>query len=415
MLPSSPTFSRSVSAISPSLSATLAPTTASISTALTAPSATPPRFLTPPASWPLLPSPDPPAAPVRPGPLFLTGLNFTLATSFFLTSFPLPQFPRLYPSPCLPAPLLLPTPFQAPLPFPQFLFALVYLPSPIRAVVGFVPANFSPPPSLLPLPTSRPYGFPCSLKACPRLAILPASFRLFLSLPPSLVPTPPRSLIPCCLCFSPTLITLLTNLVFSPLPCPCLIPLLLTSCTRSVPPLPPTRLHCLPAFFLPRFLLTFYSTTAPPLLPSCFHTNSSLRICSFSLSLTLYPLLTSPRRPFVPTPCPPAALPPASVHLPSALTASGNLLGTHAAPTAFRNDPGLPLISLDDKVERWTCALCDFICGPALHIAITHIQSDCHSTRVKALTHRPAAKVTYGPWRALTFLQKPEVIAFLNG
>ncbi|CAI5967972.1 unnamed protein product [Closterium sp. NIES-65] len=96
-------------------------------------------------------------------------------------------------------------------------------------------------------------------------------------------------------------------------------------------------------------------------------------------------------------------------------TTSRNILGNHAAPTTFRNDPGLIYIALDDKVETWTCALCDFTCDAALDSAMVHIQSELHASRGKATAHRPAAKEAFGPWRALTLQQKPKVAAFLRG
>ncbi|CAI5478339.1 unnamed protein product [Closterium sp. Yama58-4] len=145
------------------------------------------------------------------------------------------------------------------------------------------------------------------------------------------------------------------------------------------------------------------------------------------VSLTDFPLsnlsLTTP-------PCPKPPSPPAPLHLDfcpppchlrppllpmNAPYLTGNILGNHAAPTAFRNDPGLLFIGLDDQVETWTCALCDFTCGAALDSAMDHIQSDEHTTRVKATVHRPAAKEAFGPWRALTMQQKPQIAAFLRG
>ncbi|CAI5499261.1 unnamed protein product [Closterium sp. Naga37s-1] len=114
-------------------------------------------------------------------------------------------------------------------------------------------------------------------------------------------------------------------------------------------------------------------------------------------------------RPSPRPPCPPL-LPPTAPSL------AGNTLGNHAAPTAFRSDPGLLYIGLGDWVEYWTCALCDFTCSAALDSAMEHIQSDLHATRVKASAHRPAAKEEFCPWSALTLLQqKAPVAAFLRG
>ncbi|CAI5978764.1 unnamed protein product [Closterium sp. NIES-64] len=114
-------------------------------------------------------------------------------------------------------------------------------------------------------------------------------------------------------------------------------------------------------------------------------------------------------------------LPPTALSSPPSPTALSfprppcNILGNHAAPTTFRNDPGLIYIGLDDKVETWTCALCDFTCGAALDSAMVHIQSELHASRVKVTAHRPAAKEAFGPWRALTLQRKPTVAAFLRG
>ncbi|CAI5959364.1 unnamed protein product [Closterium sp. NIES-65] len=157
----------------------------------------------------------------------------------------------------------------------------------------------------------------------------------------------------------------------------------------------------LPSPSLSPLFLTAPSPTSPTprLLPS----PPSLPIPLLSFPPTLNPAFPTPPHSFHP---PPSQGP----------NCNRNLLGTHAAPTAFRNDPGLLYIGLDDWVEYWTCALCDFTCGAALDSAMEHIQSYLHATRVKASAHRPAAKDDFGPWRALTLLQqKAPVTAFLRG
>ncbi|CAI5518633.1 unnamed protein product [Closterium sp. Naga37s-1] len=112
------------------------------------------------------------------------------------------------------------------------------------------------------------------------------------------------------------------------------------------------------------------------------------------------PLGPHPHLPHLPhspdSPCPPYSCtsvhplaPPAPPLLPpTAPSLAGNLLGNHAALTAFRNDPGLLYIGLDDWVKYWTCTPCDFTYGAALDSAMEHIQSDLHATRVKASAHR---------------------------
>ncbi|CAI5474420.1 unnamed protein product [Closterium sp. Yama58-4] len=86
---------------------------------------------------------------------------------------------------------------------------------------------------------------------------------------------------------------------------------------------------------------------------------------------------------------------------------NGQILGSHAAPTAIRNDPGLLLIGLDSEMETWTCVLCEFQCGHALDSAMAHIASPTHSARLRATAHLPAAKDKYSTWRAMTLLETP--------
>ncbi|CAI5941291.1 unnamed protein product [Closterium sp. NIES-65] len=125
----------------------------------------------------------------------------------------------------------------------------------------------------------------------------------------------------------------------------------------------------------------------------------------------LLPIVPTPPLFSPPTPAPPRQQPPPQEPSAASSFSPCNILGNHAAPTTFRNDPGLLYVGLDDKVETWTCALCDFTCGAALDSAMVHIQSAMHTSRVKAMAHRPAAKEAFGPWSA----QKPSVATFLRG
>ncbi|CAI5512089.1 unnamed protein product [Closterium sp. Naga37s-1] len=171
------------------------------------------------------------------------------------------------------------------------------------------------------------------------------------------------------------------------------------------PPPTPASPHSLPVQPHPLGPIPHLGPGLWPFAPHCTHPT---------------PLLTPHSCPPLPTTSPtgtlrclfplsPSALSPPSS--PIALSSPCNILGNHAAPTTFRNDPGLLYVGLDDKVETWTCALCDFTCGAALDSAMVHIQSAMHTSRVKAMAHRPAAKEAFGPWSA----QKPSVAAFLRG
>ncbi|CAI5996302.1 unnamed protein product [Closterium sp. NIES-64] len=95
---------------------------------------------------------------------------------------------------------------------------------------------------------------------------------------------------------------------------------------------------------------------------------------------------------------------------------SGNLLGNHAALTAFRNDPGLLYIGLDDWVKYWTCTPCDFTYGAALDSAMEHIQSDLHATRVKASDHRRQGRIwpAYSPGCSRRLSWLPSFAAVLS-
>ncbi|CAI5514716.1 unnamed protein product [Closterium sp. Naga37s-1] len=238
------------------------------------------------------------------------------------------------------------------------------------------PTNSPPTRTLPPLP---PPLADCTLfrnpPLCPLPSLLPRSLQKTAPLPTPMLAcrcSPPRTHLP----FHPPLVS------SPPFPGP------------PNTPTPPPRLPPLPAPPSPRSLpdqptRSPLSQSSPPRPPPARPPQPSLR--------------PSPR-----PPCPPL-LPPTAPSL------AGNTLGNHAAPTAFRNDPGLLYIGLGDWVEYWTCALCDFTCGAALDSAMEHIQSDLHATRVKASAHRLAAKEEFGPWSALTLLQqKAPVAAFLR-
>ncbi|CAI7773053.1 unnamed protein product [Closterium sp. NIES-54] len=150
-------------------------------------------------------------------------------------------------------------------------------------------------------------------------------------------------------------------------------------------------------FFLPYrsgplvlpFLLSI-STSPPPCYTTSplFQSYSSHPPCSVPLlphpplpSQLCYLTFSSPYRSGPPLSPPPLWLGLYPTLLPfwllplflNALPHARNILGNHAAPTTFRNDPGLIYIGLDDKVETWTCALCDFTYGAALDSAMVHI------------------------------------------
>ncbi|CAI5989067.1 unnamed protein product [Closterium sp. NIES-64] len=214
-------------------------------------------------------------------------------------------------------------------------------------------------------------------------------------------------------------------------------PAFLTAAGRPRTLTPTPLLHSAPAYPLPRTpplgthpppraralalcspLYPPHPSSHPPLLPppanNLPHRNPPLPLPSlpvytlttllpYSSQLSLSPIWLG----LLPSLLPSKLPPPFSNALPHA----GNILGNHAAPTTFRNDPGLLYVGLDDKVETWTCALCDFTCGAALDSAMVHIQSAMHTSRVKAMAHRPAAKEAFGPWSA----QKPSVATFLRG
>ncbi|CAI5980358.1 unnamed protein product [Closterium sp. NIES-64] len=300
-------------------------------------------------------------------------------------------------------------------------------------------------PILLSIPTSPPpcyptpllfqsYSFhsPCSvpfyaISPSPCLIALAPSRSLFCS--PLRYPSPPLlHYLPALPESQPSLTLLCPSAAPSPSALPAMSPHLLRASLLWSPRAPlsdlhfgisPPPLHYFPD--LPELQLSPHPSL-PPLSP--LPANSPPREPSSVCSLS--PRLHSPH----PPPPQPSAFPAPLVagHLlnPAPLLAApppflipfphaGNILGNHAAPTTFRNDPGLIYIGLDDKVETWTCALCDFTCGAALDSAMVHIQSELHASRVKATAHRPAAKEAFGPWRALTLQQKPTVAAFLRG
>ncbi|CAI5952484.1 unnamed protein product [Closterium sp. NIES-65] len=93
---------------------------------------------------------------------------------------------------------------------------------------------------------------------------------------------------------------------------------------------------------------------------------------------------------------------------------NGQILGAHAVPVLFRNDPGLLFIGLDSLVETWTYVLCDFRCGKALDSAMSHMASGQHAAQLRATSHPPPAKEKYSTWRALTLLEEPRIATFVR-
>ncbi|CAI5935439.1 unnamed protein product [Closterium sp. NIES-65] len=93
---------------------------------------------------------------------------------------------------------------------------------------------------------------------------------------------------------------------------------------------------------------------------------------------------------------------------------AGQILGAHAVPVSFCNDPGLLFIGLDSLVEPYTCVLCDFCCGKALDSAMSHMASGPHAAQLRTTSHLPPAKEKYSTWRALTLLEQPCIAAFLH-
>ncbi|CAI5965630.1 unnamed protein product [Closterium sp. NIES-64] len=94
--------------------------------------------------------------------------------------------------------------------------------------------------------------------------------------------------------------------------------------------------------------------------------------------------------------------------------ADRQILGAHAVPVSFCNDPGLLFIGLDSLVEPYTCVLCDFCCGKALDSAMSHMASGPHAAQLRTTSHLPPAKEKYSTWRALTLLEQPCIAAFLH-
>ncbi|CAI5976381.1 unnamed protein product [Closterium sp. NIES-64] len=425
---------------------------------LTAPSpASPtPRLLPSPPSLPIPLLSDPTAivpsalsGPPDPQPHMVLPLSVLTLTS---PSYPTP--PTL-PPPLIPAPLSTPSPPLLPPPPPNT--------NPIQSPLPPPPnpqPHWSPPtPALTPCCSSLPKSPPSPLPCCfpppygrpgpcqPHFQSDPThSPRSYPSLsprqvPPHTLPSPPSPTSPPqCFLLRPPMSWGSYSLSRPPhttppsLPSPTPIGKLPS---QDAQPLPPTYppLSPLQPHFLTEPLALFPSNTPPTLGafpprvspedgPAAHPHAGTETLPSPSLSPLFLtapsPASPTPRLlPFPPSlPIPLLSDPIATV--PSALTGppdpQRNLLGTHAAPTAFRNDPGLLYIGLDDWVEYWTCALCDFTCGAALNSAMEHIQSNLHATRVKASAHRPAAKDDFGPWRALTLLQqKAMVTAFLRG
>ncbi|CAI5471443.1 unnamed protein product [Closterium sp. Yama58-4] len=248
-----------------------------------------------------------------------------------------------------------------------------------RAPMEFPPRNpISTPPYahrlIPPCPPQR--SDPCTPTSLPQPLTLPALASLYSPLfPTAPPPPPPHPLQPHPLGLTPpSLARILPLLAAQHSPFPSFSPP--SPLPTNSPPMKPSSV-CSPS---PRL----HSPQPPPPQPSAIPAPLVVGLLSHPA-----PLLASP---------------PPSLNF---LLHAGKILGNHAAPTTLSNDPGLIYIGLDEKVEPWTCALCDFTCGAALDSAMLHIQSELHASRVKATAHLPAAKEAYGPWRALTLQQKP--------
>ncbi|CAI5977630.1 unnamed protein product [Closterium sp. NIES-64] len=89
------------------------------------------------------------------------------------------------------------------------------------------------------------------------------------------------------------------------------------------------------------------------------------------------------------------------------------LLGQTPVPLAVKADLGILYIASKDDVELWTCAICDFECGPALDSAFTHIRSPGHGLQLMQTENQPTALETLGPLKAHDLRQRKEITSFL--
>ncbi|CAI5464767.1 unnamed protein product [Closterium sp. Yama58-4] len=92
---------------------------------------------------------------------------------------------------------------------------------------------------------------------------------------------------------------------------------------------------------------------------------------------------------------------------------SAKLLGQTPVPLVVKADPGILYIGSEDNVELWTCAICDFECGPALDSAFTHIRSPEHGLRLMQTESQTTALETWGPMKAHDLEQREEISSFL--
>ncbi|CAI5486072.1 unnamed protein product [Closterium sp. Naga37s-1] len=87
---------------------------------------------------------------------------------------------------------------------------------------------------------------------------------------------------------------------------------------------------------------------------------------------------------------------------------TAKLLGQTLVPLAVKADPGILYIGSEDDVELWTCAICDFECGPALDSAFAHIRSPGHGLRLMQTETQTTALETWGPIKAHDLRQREE-------
>ncbi|CAI5470392.1 unnamed protein product [Closterium sp. Yama58-4] len=92
---------------------------------------------------------------------------------------------------------------------------------------------------------------------------------------------------------------------------------------------------------------------------------------------------------------------------------NAKLLGQTPVPLAVKADPGVLYIGSEDDVELWTCAICDFECGPAIDSAFEHIRSPGHGLRLMQTETEPTALETLGPMKVHDLRQRQEIASFL--
>ncbi|CAI5457823.1 unnamed protein product [Closterium sp. Yama58-4] len=92
---------------------------------------------------------------------------------------------------------------------------------------------------------------------------------------------------------------------------------------------------------------------------------------------------------------------------------NAKLLGQTPVPLAVKADPGVLYIGSEDDVELWTCAICDFECGPAIDSAFEHIRSPGHGLRLMQTETEQTALETLGPMKVHDLRQRQEIASFL--